>query len=242
MIPTRNAEPLLVFLAAAVLASAALASAALAACTRPPPDAASPGADGPSGEAAAPAKSGSRPIEPASRTGTPAARPASPGEPPLRAATPDRLIGNRPLARFLPADYSLGDLEDLSASGSPQSSAVDAARIFLDGLTEGRVEGAVPDARDVILFMVKDLLDDGSRVLRWRLGRGLPRPEGGWIFPVLLVGRKGRILGDAILADTPGTGWGLELVVLDRESEPWIPGGERGLFDPTIRTVKPTGR
>lgn len=237
MIPARNAV-----LLRALLAAAVLASTALAACTRPPPGAAPPAYSGTSGEAPASAEPESRRVEPAARTGTSAVRPSSPGDPPLRAAAPDRLIGTRPLARILPGDYSLGDLEDLSGSRSPQSSAAEAARIFLNGLSEGRVEGAVPDARDVIVFMVKDLLDEETRILRWRLGRGIPRPEGGWIFPFLLVGRSYRILGEAIAADAPGSGWGMELVVLDRESEPWIPGGGRGLFDPTIRTVKPTGR
>jgi hypothetical protein len=115
-------------------------------------------------------------------------------------------------------------------------------RRFLDGILEGKVDGAVPDARDVIEFMVGDLLDPESRPLGWRLGRGMPRPEGGWIFPILLSTRAGGIFGEAFAAETPGPGWGLDLVVLDREPGSAAPGQNPGTFDPTIRTVKPTGR
>lgn len=115
-------------------------------------------------------------------------------------------------------------------------------RAFLDGLLEGRVDVPVSDARDVIEFVSADLLTPDSRVLRWRLGRGLPRPEGGWIFPILLTTRTGKIRGEAFTAETRGSGWGLELIVLERGSESEEPGQEPGAFDPTIRTVKPTGR
>lgn len=234
MIPPRNAG-----LGLAVLAIA------LAACTRSPagaPPAGSPGV--PAAEPSSAAPEPRRPERP-SPPGVPGPRsaPAVPGTEALRAAAPDRLIGSRPLERLLPSHFTLGPLEDLSGSDpGPRAEAAAAARKFLEGILAGRVDGAVPDARDVIEFMVGDLLEPDSRPLGWRLGRGIPRPEGGWIFPILLSTGTGGIFGEVFAAETPGPGWGLDLVILNREPESAAPGQSPGAFDPTIRTVKPTGR
>jgi len=225
-----------------VIAALTLA-AALVACTRLPP-----GSD-PAG-----ARSGEGPATPVdsrpSNTESPA--PAGPGSRPasaapapqaLRPAAPDRLIGTRPLERSVPADFHLGPLENLSVpSSSPRAAAAAAAAAFLAGLAEGRVESAGPGARDVIVFLVGELLEVDSRPTRWRLGEGIPRPEGGWIFPFLLYTRSGRVYGEALAAEAPEAGWGLELVVLDPDAEEADSGQGAGAFDPTIRTVKPTGR
>lgn len=234
MIPTRNAGLLLTVLAIA-----------LASCTRPPAGAPPSGPPGVSETEPAPAapepRRPDRPSPPGASGPRPA--PAVPGSEAQKAAAPDRLIGSRPLERILPAHFTLGPLEDLSGSvPGPRAEAAAAARKFLDGILEGRVDGAVPDARDVIEFMVADLLDPDSRPLGWRLGRGIPRPEGGWIFPILLSTRRGEVTGEAFAAETPGPGWGLDLVVLNRGPESAEPGQDPGAFDPTIRTVKPTGR
>ncbi len=147
------------------------------------------------------------------------------------------------MARLSPGDFTLGPLEDLSGTApEPRTAAAEAARVFLNGLLEGRVDGTVPDARDVIVFILGDLPGGDLRIQRWRLGRGIRRPEGGWIFPILLENPEGRILGEAVVGEAPGTGWGLELVVLDRNADPGKPGRSAKFFDPTIRTVKPTGR
>lgn len=231
MVKKHNAGPILAAL-----------SIALAACTRPPATPLPPVQPGGTGIPGSPESGRSEdsvsPGPPASRTPSPA-----PAVPALRAAPQDRLVGTRPLVRLSPADFTLGSLEDLSGtSPEPRTSAAEAARVFLDGLLEGRVDGTVPDARDVIVFMLGDLTDGDLRIRRWRLGRGIWRPEGGWIFPILLENPEGRILGEAVVGEAPGTGWGLELVVLVRDADPGEPGGSAGLFDPTIRTVKPTGR
>lgn len=233
MIPTRNAA----------LALAAY-SIALAACTRPPPGS-SPGFPGSAGGGPPPAAQEPRRTSAPAPAGVPGPRPspAAPGAPGLKAAAPDRLIGSRPLVRLLPADYYLGPLEDLSGSvPGPRARAASAARTFLEGLMEGRLEAIGPDARDVIEFMLADLLDPGSRPLGWKLGRGIPRPEGGWIFPILLMTRTGRIPGEAFASEAPGSAWKVDLIVLNREEPIAVPGQEPMPFDPTIRTVKPTGR
>ena len=231
MVKKHNAGP--------ILAAIAIA---LAACTRPP---APPPPQAQPGEAGIPGSPEPGRSEPFGKPATPASRTPSPAPPApaLRAAPQDRLIGTRPLARLSPWDFALGPLEDLSGTApEPRTAAAESARVFLDGLLEGRVYGTVPDARDVILFMLADLPGGDLRIRRWRLGRGIPRPEGGWVFPILLETPEGRILGEAVVGEAPGTGWGLELVVLDRDGDPGTPGREAGLFDPTIRTVKPTGR
>ena len=151
-------------------------------------------------------------------------------------------MGNRPLETLTPEDFKLGPLEDLSRTVGERGAAVNATRDFLDGLVEGRVETADPGVRDVIVFMLENLTSKGYAISGWRMGKGLPRPEGGWIFPFLLVTRGERISGEALAASTPGAGWEMELVILRRAEGGARPREETGVFDPTIRTVKPTGR
>ncbi|HSV56297.1 MAG TPA: hypothetical protein VLH39_04215 [Magnetospirillaceae bacterium] len=156
------------------------------------------------------------------------------------AATPvpkDRLIGSRPLESRYAWDFRLGPLEPSRRPvGEDRAQAAEAARTFLEGLSKGRIESA--DGGGVLEFLLADLLPEGSRPNRWKLGEGVPRPETGWLFPFLLSTPAGRVRGEILVGQGASATWAVELVILDSPE----PSGETGSFDPTVRTVNITGR
>jgi hypothetical protein len=156
----------------------------------------------------------------------------------------DKFIGERPLDRIAPEDYTLGPLADLSnlQPSAWRESAAGATREFLEGLAAGRLAAAAPGSEDVLTFLLGDLLTDRLRVTRWRMGAGVRRPEGGYSFPVLVEAGPGRTEGKVLVGYTTESGWAVELIALDVEALK-IPGvKEHAAFDPTIRTIKSTGR
>jgi len=166
-----------------------------------------------------------------------------PSVPEVRALPVDKLIGGRPLDRIVPEDYTLGPLQDLSntASGDIYSAAC-AVREFLDGLREGRLSAAAPEARDILEFMLAELFSGKIRVIRWRMGAGTPRPEGGYTFPVLMDTGTGQTQGEVFVERTPKSAWRVELAIVDLEEIRLPRAKSQGAFDPTIRAVRRTGR
>lgn len=164
-------------------------------------------------------------------------------QPAIRVLALDKFIGERPLDRKAAEDYTLGPLADLSGlSGAGGESAAGAARDFLEGLCEGRLTAEAPGFRDILAFLLQDLLSGPQRVTRWRLGRAARRPEGGYSFPVMLEAGTGRARGEVFVAYSAQTGWAVDLVSVDTSAFQVSASEGQGVFDPTIRTVKSTER
>ncbi len=152
------------------------------------------------------------------------------------------LIGGRPLDRIAAEDYTLGPMQDVSGiPAAPSGSAAGAVRHFLEELAEGRLD-APPDSRDILELALADLLSGRVRVTGWRMGAGIPRPEGGYAFPVLLEAGDARTVGEVLAGFQEDSRWAVELVLLDAEELRGPAEAAPGPFDPTIRTARRKGR
>lgn len=94
----------------------------------------------------------------------------------------------------------------------------------------------------MIVFMLTDILAQDVRVTRWRLGRGRPRPDGAYSFPVILESAAGRFRGELLTARPPDGGWGVELAIIEKEDGPASAEQTAGAFDPTLLNTRRTER
>lgn len=206
------------------------------ACSRVPKDLPVKGS-APGGSAPAPVSQDKREVKEPGKSARAQAQPV------VRALAVDKFVGERPLDRKAPEDYTLGPLADLSGiPGAGRESAAGAARDFLEGLREGRLTAEAPGSRDILAFLLQDLLSGPQRVTRWRMAQAARRPEGGYSFPVMLEAGTGRSRGEVFVAYSAQTGWAVDLVSFDTSTFQASASEGQGVFDPTIRTVKSTER